>query len=62
MSENFYVNTVGAVPPSKLSEAVSLGVTLAEESKAAGSTRASVGTIMTGNNVGSVVFQQFFSL
>ena len=60
MSENFYVNTVGAVPPSKLSEAVSLGVTLAEESKAAGSTRASVGTIMTGNNVGSVVFQQFF--
>ena len=60
MSENFYVNTVGAVPPSKLSEAVSLGVTLAEESKAAGSTRASVGTIMTGNNAGSVVFQQFF--
>ena len=28
MSENFYVNTVGAVPASKLSEAVSLGVTL----------------------------------
>jgi hypothetical protein len=52
--------TVGAVPASKLSEAVSLGVTLAEESKAAGSTRASVGTIMTGNNAGSVVFQQFF--
>ena len=60
MSENFYVNTVGAVPAGKLSEAVSLGVTLAEESKDAGSTRASVGTIMTGNNAGSVVFQQFF--
>ena len=60
MSENFYVNTVGAVPAGKLSEAVSLGITLAEESKAAGSTRASVGTIMTGNNAGSVVFQQFF--
>mgnify|MGYP005997184203 FL=1 len=60
MSENFYVNTVGAVPAGKLSEAVSLGVMLAEESKAAGSTRASVGTIMTGNNAGSVVFQQFF--
>ena len=60
MSENFYVNTVGAVSAGKLSEAVSLGVTLAEESKAAGSTRASVGTIMTGNNAGSVVFQQFF--
>ena len=42
------------------SEAVSLGVKLAEESSAAGSTRASVGTIMTGNNAGSVVFQQFF--
>jgi hypothetical protein len=37
MAENFYVNTVGAVPANKLSEAVSLGVTLAEESKAAGS-------------------------
>jgi len=60
MSENFYVNTVGAVPAGKLSEAVSLGVTLAEESKAAGSTRASVATIMTGDNAGSVVFQQFF--
>ena len=60
MSENFYVNTVGAVPAGKLSEAVSLGITLAEESKAAGSTRASVGTIMTGSNAGSVVFQQFF--
>ena len=48
MAENFYVNTVGAVPANKLSEAVSLGVTLAEESKAAGSARASVGTIMTG--------------
>ena len=60
MAENFYVNTVGAVPANKLSEAVSLGVTLAEESKAAGSARASVGTIMTGNNAGSVVFQQFF--
>ena len=36
MSENFYANTVGAVPASKLSEAVSLGVTLAAESKAAG--------------------------
>ena len=60
MLENFYVNTVGAVTAGKLSEAVSLGVTLAEESKAAGSTRASVGTIMTGNNAGSVVFQQFF--
>ena len=31
MAENFYVNTVGAVPANKLSEAVSLGVTLAEE-------------------------------
>ena len=60
MSENFYVSTVGAVPAGKLSEAVSLGVKLAEESSAAGSTRASVGTIMTGNNAGSVVFQQFF--
>ena len=60
MSENFYVNTVGAVPAGKLSVAVSLGVKLAEESSAAGSTRASVGTIMTGNNAGSVVFQQFF--
>ena len=60
MSENFYVNTVGAVPAGKLLEAVSLGVKLAEESSAAGSTRASVGTIMTGNNAGSVVFQQFF--
>ena len=60
MSENFYVNTVGAVPATKLSNAVSLGVKLAEESKAAGSTRASVGTIMTGSNAGSVVFQQFF--
>ena len=60
MSENFYVNTVGAVPAGKLSEAVSLGVKLAKESSAAGSTRASVGTIMTGNNAGSVVFQQFF--
>ena len=60
MAENFYVNTVGAVPANKLAEAVSLGVTLAEESKAAGSARASVGTIMTGNNAGSVVFQQFF--
>ena len=37
MSENFYVNTVGAVPATKLSEAVSLGVKLAEESKAASS-------------------------
>ena len=61
MAENFYVNTVGAVPANKLSEAVSLGVTLAEESKAAGSARASVGTIMTGNSAGSVVFQQFFN-
>ena len=60
MSENFYVNTVGAVPAGKLSEAVSLGVKLAEQSSAAGSTSASVGTIMTGNNAGSVVFQQFF--
>ena len=42
MAENFYVNTVGAVPANKLSEAVSLGVKLAEESKVAGSTRASV--------------------
>ena len=61
MSENFYAHTVGDVPAGKLSEAVSLGVTLAEESKSAGSTRASVGTIMTGSNVGSVVFQQFFN-
>ena len=61
MAENFYVNTVGAVPANKLSEAVSLGATLAEESKAAGSARASVGTIMTGNTAGSMVFQQFFN-
>ena len=60
MSEKFYVNTVGAVSANKLSEAVSLGKELAEESKAAGSARASIGTMMTGNYAGSVVFQQFF--
>ena len=61
MAENFYVNTVGAVSSTRLSEAIDLGKVLAEESKAAGSVRASVGTIMTGNNAGSVVFQQFFN-
>ena len=61
MAEKFYVNTVGAVSATKLSEAVSIGGQLAEESKAAGAERASVGTIMTGNNAGSVVFQQFFN-
>jgi len=61
MAEKFYVNTVGAVSAAKLSEAVSIGGQLAEESKAAGAERASVGTIMTGNNAGSVVFQQFFN-
>ena len=60
MSEKFYVNTIGAVSANKLSEAVSLGKELAKESKAAGSARASVGTMMTGNHAGSVVFQQFF--
>lgn len=61
MAENFYVNTVGAVSSTRLSEAIDLGKVLAEESKAAGSVRASIGTIMTGNNAGSVVFQQFFN-
>ena len=61
MAENFYVNTVGRVPSTKLSEVIDLGKLLAEESKAAGSERASVGTIMTGNNAGGVVFQQFFN-
>ena len=61
MAEKFYVNTVGAVSAAKLSEAVSIGGQLVEESKAAGAERASVGTIMTGNNAGSVVFQQFFN-
>ena len=37
MAENFYVNTVGAVSASKLSEAVALGKELAKESTAAGS-------------------------
>ena len=61
MAENFYVNTVGAVSSTRLSEAIDLGKVLAEESKAAGSVRASIGTVMTGNNAGSVVFQQFFN-
>ncbi|MDA9990812.1 hypothetical protein N9E48_08405 [Paracoccaceae bacterium] len=61
MAENFYVNTVGAVSSTRLSEAIDLGKVLTEESKAAGSVRASIGTIMTGNNAGSVVFQQFFN-
>ena len=61
MAENFYVNTVGAISSTRLSEAIDLGKVLAEESKAAGSVRASIGTIMTGNNAGSVVFQQFFN-
>ena len=61
MAENFYVNTVGAVSASKLSEAVALGKELAKESTAAGSERASIGTIMTGNSAGSVVFQQFLN-
>ena len=60
MAEKFYVNTVGAVSPSKLAEALKLGKVLADESKAAGSVRAGIGTIMMGNNSGSVVFQQFF--
>lgn len=61
MAEKYYVNTVGNVPANNLSEAISIGATLAEESKAAGAERASVGTIMTGGNSGSVVFQQFFN-
>lgn len=60
MAEKFYVNTVGAVSPSKLAEALDLGKVLADESKAAGSVRAGIGTIMMGTNAGSVVFQQFF--
>ena len=52
MPENFYVNTVGAVSSTKLSEAMELGKKLTVESKAAGSERASIGTIMTGNNAG----------
>ena len=59
MAENFYVNTVGAVSASKLSEAVALGKELAKESTAAGSERASIGTIMTGSSAGSVVFNSF---
>lgn len=59
MPENFYVNTVGAVSSTKLSEAIELGKKLTTESKAAGSERASIGTIMTGNNAGSVVFSSF---
>ena len=61
MAEKYYVNTVGNVPANNLSEAISIGATLAEESKAAGAERASIGTIMTGGNSGSVVFQQFFN-
>ena len=33
MAENFYVNTVGAVSASKLSEAVALGKELAKDRK-----------------------------
>ena len=61
MAENFYVNTVGAVPAGQLSHALALGKDLAQQSKSAGSERASVGTLMTGNNAGSVVFQQFLN-
>ena len=61
MAENFYVNTVGKVAPTKLAEVIDLGKSLAQESRAAGSERASIGTIMTGNNAGGVVFQQFFN-
>ena len=61
MAEKYYVNTVGNVPANNLSEAISIGAIIAEESKAAGAERASVGTIMTGGNSGSVVFQQFFN-
>ncbi|MDG1009006.1 MAG: hypothetical protein P8O69_03495 [Amylibacter sp.] len=61
MAEKYYVNTVGNVSANNLPEAISIGATLAEESKAAGAERASVGTIMTGSNSGSVVFQQFFN-
>ena len=61
MVGNFYVNTVGAVPASKLALALDLGKVLADESKEAGSVRAGVGTIMTGNTAGSIIFQQFFN-
>ena len=61
MMENFYVQTVGSIPANKHSEAIAMLQELAEESKAAGSERASYGTIMTGNNAGSIIFQQFFS-
>ena len=49
MVGNFYINTVGSVSASKLSQALELGKVLADESRAAGSVRAGVGTIMTGN-------------
>ena len=61
MVGNFYVNTVGAVPASKLALALDLGKVLAHESEEAGSVRAGVGTIMTGNTAGSIIFQQFFN-
>ena len=60
MAENFYVNTVGKVAPTKLAEVIDLGKSLAQESQVAGSERASIGTIMTGTNAVGVVFQQFF--
>ena len=56
MSEKFYVNTIGAVSANKLSEAVSLGKELAKESKAAGSARASVGTMMTAITLEALSF------
>ena len=61
MVGNFYVNTIGAVSASKLAVALDLGKVLADESRAAGSVRAGVGTIMTGNTAGSIIFQQFFN-
>jgi len=59
MAENFYVNTVGAVSASKLSEAVALGKELAKESTAAGSERASIGTVMTGKMPVALCFNSF---
>ena len=62
MAENYYVHTRGQIDPSKLSAIIPLGVELAAESVAAGSERAFVGTVMTGNNAGGgVVFGQFFN-
>ena len=61
MSENYYVHTRGQISPSKLSAVIPLGAKLAAESVAAGSERAFVGTVMTGNDAGGgVAFGQFF--